>query len=76
MRSNFVHDEIKSYIIRSGKTLTAVVEKINDSRPLEDRTTVQNISNKITRGTIKYSEALEIAAVLGLKITWEKEASQ
>ena len=76
MRSSFVHDEIKSYIIRNGKTLTAVVEKINESGPPEERTTVQNISNKLARGTIKYSEALEIAAVLGLRITWEEEARQ
>lgn len=76
MRSNFVHDEIKSYIYRSGQSLTAVVEKINSSRPPEEQTTVQNISNKPARGTIKYSEALEIAAVLGLRITWEKEAMQ
>ena len=71
MISNSVHDEIKSYIIRSGQTLTAVVDRINNCRPPEDRTTVQNISNKLTRGTIKYSEALEIASVLGLKIKWE-----
>lgn len=76
MKSNFVHDEIKSYIYRNGQSLTAVVEKINNSRPPEEQTTVQNISNKLARGTIKYSEALEIAAVLGLRITWEKEAMQ
>lgn len=76
MRSNRVHDDIKSYIIRNGRTLKAVVEEMNRSRPPEDQTTVQNISNKLARGTIKYSEALEIAAVLGLRITWEKEAKQ
>lgn len=71
MGQNIVHNDIKAYIVRSGKTLTAVVEELNKSRPPEKRTTVQNISNKLTRGTIKYSEALEIASVLGLKITWE-----
>ena len=71
MKSNIVHDEIKAYITRSGQTLTSVVEKLNLDRPPEKRTTVQNISNKLTRGTIKYSEAIEIAAALGLSITWE-----
>lgn len=71
MESNFVHNEIKSYIARSGLTLTAVVDRLNNSRPPEKQTTVQNISNKLTRGTIKYSEVLEIASAIGMKITWE-----
>ena len=73
MKSNLVHDEIKSQIARAGQTLTSVVEKLNQSRPPEKQTTVQNISNKLSRGTIKYAEALEIAEALGLKISWERE---
>lgn len=69
-----MHDEIKSHIARCGLTLTAVVDALNKSRPPEERTTVQNISNKLARGTIKYSEVVEIASVLGMKITWEQEA--
>ncbi len=36
----------------------------------EETTTSQNISNKLTRGTLKYSEALEIANITGRKIIW------
>ncbi len=67
-----IRNEIKSYIAMSGMTLTEVVNEMNKRHPFQP-TTTQNISNKLSRGTIKYSECLEIADVLGLKITWEKK---
>lgn len=71
MVNNGVHREIKSIIARRGFTLTEVVSRLNQNRSPDEHTTVQNISNKLTRGTIKYSEVMEIASVIGLKITWE-----
>lgn len=73
MNSNAVHKEVKSYIAQRGFTLTEVVAQLNKTRRPEEQTTVQNISNKLTRGTIKYSEVIEIAAAIGLKITWSQE---
>lgn len=67
-----VRNEIKSYIAASGWTLVDIVEKMNESRLEEEKTTPQNISNKLTRGTIKYSEVKEIAEIIGFKITWEQ----
>lgn len=72
MAHNQVHNEIKAIIAQNGLTLTEVVNRMNQKRTLNDQTTVQNISNKLTRGTIKYSEVLEIASVIGLKISWDK----
>ena len=54
---NEIRNEIKSYIAMSGKTLTAIVEEYNKTH---EPTTTQNISNKLTRGTIKYSECVDI----------------
>lgn len=71
MTNNSVHREIKSIIAKRGFTLTEVVYRLNQNREANEHTTVQNISNKLTRGTIKYSEVMEIASVIGLKITWE-----
>jgi len=51
-------------------TLTEVVSRMNKNRSEENQTTIQNISNKIMRGTIKYSEILEIAAILNMSIVW------
>lgn len=70
MKENSIHREIKANIARSGMTLTEVVNQMNLNRSKENQTTIQNISNKITRGTIKYSEILEIAAILNMNIMW------
>ena len=72
MERNQVHNEIKAIIAQNGLTLTEVVTRMNHHRTPDERTTVQNISNKLARGTIKYSEVLEMAAVIGLRITWDK----
>lgn len=70
MTDNPIHREIKSNIAKCGLTLTEVVNQINLNRSNENKTTIQNLSNKITRGTIKYSEILEIASILNMNIIW------
>lgn len=67
-----IKNEIKSKLAASGFTLTQVVEKMNEELEGEKQTTVQNISNKLSRGTIKYSEVKEIAKIIGMKIEWTK----
>ena len=56
---------------KNGFTLTEVVNRMNQKRGPDDQTSVQNISNKLARGTIKFSEVLEITSVMGLKINWD-----
>lgn len=68
-----VRNEIKAYIAGAGWPLVDIVAKMNESRSESDQTTPQNISNKLTRGTIKYSEVKEIADIMGYKIVWEKK---
>lgn len=68
-----VRNEIKAYIAMSGWTLTDIVKEMNKTRSQDEQTTTQNISNKLTRGTIKYSECREIAHIIGFDIKWEKE---
>ncbi|MDR1003191.1 MAG: LLM class flavin-dependent oxidoreductase [Oscillospiraceae bacterium] len=70
---NIVRNEIKSYIAASGWSLVDIVAKMNESRSKDEQTTPQNISNKLTRGTIKYSEVKEIANIIGYAITWENK---
>lgn len=71
-----VRNEIKAYIAGAGWSLVDIVEKMNESRSDGDKTTPQNISNKLTRGTIKYSEVKEIADIIGYKVVWEKKSQQ
>lgn len=68
--SNNVRNEIKSYIAKSGMTLKDVVVEYNKTHK---PTTSQNISNKLSRGTLKYQEALDIAEIIGCRIVWEKK---
>ena len=72
-RQNESRNEIKSSIARSGWTMTDIVKEMNRSRPEEEHTTTQNITNKLARGTIKYSEVQEIARIIGYEITWVPE---
>lgn len=68
-----IRNEIKSYIAASGWSLVDIVAKMNESRSEDEQTTPQNISNKLTRGTIKYSEVKEIAEIIGYNVVWEKK---
>ncbi len=65
--TNDVHNIVKAMIARQGWTLTQVVKEMNKRHPERKATTVQNISNKLTRGTIKFSEVLEIAEIINFK---------
>ena len=69
-----IRNEIKAEIVKSGWTLTDIVKEMNQLHPNET-TTSQNISNKLTRGTLKYSEALEIATIIGKRILWVPAAN-
>lgn len=70
-----IRNEIKSYIAASGWTLTDIAKKMNENHPeTEKKIAPQNISNKLTRGTIKYSEVKEIANIIGFEITWTRKS--
>ncbi|WP_285855642.1 DUF6471 domain-containing protein [Paenibacillus camelliae] len=65
-----VKSEIKSEITRNGWTMTEVVAALNQKHGRND--TVQNLSNKLSKGTLRYSEAMEIAEVIGCRLEWKK----
>ncbi|WMJ81225.1 DUF6471 domain-containing protein [Clostridium sp. MB40-C1] len=66
-----IRNEIKSYITKSGWTLTDIAKTMNEKYGTD--TTTQNLSNKLSRGTIKYSECKQIAEIIGYKIEWNKK---
>lgn len=51
-------------------TLTELTEIFNKKYNKND--TVQNLSNKLSRGSLRYDEAERIAKALGYEIKWEK----
>ena len=57
-----IREEIKSYIVRSGMTMTEVVDRLFDDYGWSR--SVPNLSGKLRRGTLRYGEAVELADVL------------
>jgi len=59
---------IKAKIIESGKTLTEVAELL--SKKYDKPVSVQSLSNKIRRHSLRLVDAEDIADVLDYKIEW------
>ena len=69
MKSN-LRNEIKSYIVRHGMTMQEVVDLLADEYGWSD--SVSNLSNKLQRESLRYTEAVLLADVLGYDIVWQK----
>lgn len=65
-----IRNEIKSIIVREGKTMEEVVMQL--SKDYGWSKSVPNFSGKLTRGTLRYTEALELADSLGYDVVWQK----
>lgn len=60
----------KSKLVMSGMTFSKLIDEYN--KTTEQHTTVSNINNKLSRDTIKYSEIVKLADVMGYDIEWIK----
>ena len=69
-----VRNEIKAQIIRAGMTMQEVVDLLSDEYGWSD--SVSNLSAKLQRESIRYKEVLELAAVLGYDIVWQKKTGE
>lgn len=69
-KSQSIKDEVKGYITLSGWQMGEVAEKLGDGK---SKVALQNLSNKLTKGTIKYSEVKRIAEMIGYEIEWKKK---
>lgn len=67
MNENKVRKKIKAFIASNGTTLKEVVQLMNEKYP-DNPITAQNITNKLARETIKFTEVMEIAEVLGYSL--------
>ena len=63
-------NEIKSYIVREGMTMSEVVERL--SQDYGWSASVPNLSGKLRRDSLRYREAVELADVLGYDLVWHK----
>jgi hypothetical protein len=64
---------VKAKIIESGKTMSQVVNELNEKTKFGS---VQNLSQKLSRGTLKYTEAEQIADACNYEIVWLKKSRE
>lgn len=65
-----VKEDIKVLLLYSDKSLTELAQML--SKKYGKNVTVQGLSRKINKGTIKYEEVKDIAELLGYKIRFGK----
>lgn len=65
-----IRNEIKSYIVKEGMTMRELVDMLSSEYDWSD--SVPNFSGKLRRGSLRYSEAVEMADVMGYDIVWVK----
>jgi hypothetical protein len=70
-----IKQQIKEVLLEKNITMTDLVNFINRNKPDKEKTSLQSLNNKLTRGTIKYSEILEIAQVLDYDIIWKNNSN-
>ena len=63
-----IKEDIKSFIVKSGFTMTQVIEELNKRNNMNY--SLANFSKKLNSETIKYSEVLQIADICGYQIEW------
>lgn len=65
-----IRNELKSYIVKEGMTMRELVDMFSFEYGWSD--SVPNFSGKLRRGSLRYSEAVEMADVMGYDIVWQK----
>lgn len=65
-----IRNFIKAEIIRSGSTMKDVAEMLHIKYGRSD--SLSNLSGKLSRRSLRYEEAVEIADVLGYDIVWQR----
>ena len=65
-----VRNEIKAQIVRAGYTMQEVVDRLHEEYGWSD--SVSNLSNKLQRESLRYTEAVQLADALGHDIVWQR----
>lgn len=72
MEENRVKAILKSFFTSRGFTLKGVVDKYNEVYP-ENKISLQSLSNKLARGSIKFSEVIDLMDVIGYQICFKEK---
>ena len=70
MDAKDLEKQLKKTLLEEDHTLTSLVTALNEKGKT---TTIQNISNKLKRGSLNYLEVVEILDAIDYKIEWVKK---
>lgn len=65
-----IKEDIKMLLAKNSMTMTELAEKLSTK---ENKVTVQSISKKLSKNTIKFEEAKRILDLLGYEIEYKKK---
>lgn len=65
-----IKNQIKAQIMFAGFTMAEAVDALSTDYGWSD--SLSNFSAKLSRESLRYKEALELAEVLGYEIVWQK----
>lgn len=68
-----IDEQVKALLTREKSTLKELVALLHTH--YDRSASSANLSNKLSRDSVRYGEALEIADVLGYEIVWQKKSS-
>lgn len=66
-----IKNDIRSLLAKKGFNLNTLAQAYEDK--YNRKMTVQNLGNKINKGTIRYFEVLEIAEILGFEVEFKQK---
>ena len=70
MNKEEVRNFVKARILEAGYTMSEVVDVLSTDYGWSD--SLSNFSAKLSRGSLRYAEAVKIADILGYDIIWQK----
>ena len=69
-----IKNQIKAQIMFAGFTMAEVVDALSTEYGWSD--SLSNFSAKLSRGTLRYAEAVQIADILGYDVIWKKRGDR
>ena len=65
-----IRNQIKAQILMAGFTMAEAVDALSTEYGWSD--SISNFSNKLSRGSLRYREAIQLADVMGYDLIWQK----
>lgn len=62
--------DIKLKLLLKSSNVSSVSRFVSENYPGHEGMTTQSLHNKLTRGSLKYTEAMVLADAIGQKIVW------